>query len=292
MKLTGGALIVAGIAGLGFAIYKGWIKLPDLGGILGAILPGDVGRGAMEVPGIPGAIGGATYNVFSPSTQTLQERAIDVAPRIAAEEGIPLDIAFHKAVAQEAAEDVHTGAFGTGFLGNLFPPFAGYTIGAGLGAVDRWNKYLEGLPPLDKTSARQEEYERRSTWMYRHPVESTIGFPAQVIHELTKPEGAPSAPLMSLHKVFAASLGSLIFGSPKPKPTPQMQTGTFYNIGAAELTPVETAPTVTQVMPTSLQDKISSVAAAITAQHIESAPEPATVATGGIGAFIAAQMEG
>ena len=217
MKLTGGAVIVAGLAGLAYAVYKGWIKIPNILGLL----PGDVGRGAQEVPGIPGAIGGATYNIFSPSTQTLKERAEELAPGIVAKEGIPYETAFAKGVAQTAAEDIITGPFGTGFAGAITNPLGwGYTIGGGLGAVQQWNRYLEGLPPVDQAAARQTEYATRAAWMYEHPIESTLGFGAQIIHEATKPPGAPSAPLFSLPTVAGASLKSLIFGPPE-QATPQ-----------------------------------------------------------------------
>jgi len=275
MKLTGGALIIAGIAGLGFAIYKGWIKIPNILGLL----PGDVGRGAQEVPGIPGAIGGATYNIFNPGDTTLKERALDLSVTIAREEDIPIELAFEKAVAQEGAGDVHEGPFGTGFPGAITPILSGYTIGAGLGVIDRWNRYLEGLPFSKKREARLGEYERRANWMWEHPVESMIGFPAQIIHEATKPEGAPSAPLFTLLPVATAGLGKVLpYLVPgmgpiamvaqiqeeaerralKPEPEPEYETGVFYKIGPGELTPasqaqrkpVETAP-ITQLIPKS-----------------------------------------
>jgi len=105
-----------------------------------------------------------------------------------------------KTVSREVAEDIHKQGFGKSLL------FAPVTIGAGLGALTQQQRFYDTLNPEQLQKARLQEFNRRAEWMYKHPLESTIGFPAQFIHEFNKPEGAKSAPLFDVIKIISNPL--------------------------------------------------------------------------------------
>jgi hypothetical protein len=176
IKIGAGALIILGVAALGYALYKGWIKLPF----------GDLFRGAAEgaeVAGMPGAIGGAAYNLMQPGGDTLGERiegsivsgqaagwiAEDTTPGlgyISGETGfIPTPEQLqYKAGERHAAQDIFTGPFGIQALG-ILPPTSGYTIGTGLGIATTRGPYIESLPQEAQQWEKYHEYKRRSEFM-------------------------------------------------------------------------------------------------------------------------------
>jgi len=173
INISGGAILVLALGGLAYAIYKGWIKLPDFFG---------VGEG-YNVGGVPGAIGGVTYNLLDPSGLTLGEQIQEKiksgeAERLYYEDvtpgvntiGKPLDKIkpptpeqiHYKAGEQSVAE----GWFrGLGLFSAI--PLVGNAISIPVGAALAVNrgKYLDTLDPEAKAWERYNEMERREEFM-------------------------------------------------------------------------------------------------------------------------------
>jgi len=222
---------IALLGGLGYVIYKfvkGDWKLPSLGevgaGVVTTVLPGDIGRGALEgaeTGGIPGGLGGITYNIFAPPSETLYERireheaepTREIIPLISEETGMPPEQVTPEQITQraimlETAQDITQQPL---FPLGLFPPFAGFTIGAGIAAIQKEAEYKRTLTPQEQYSYELAAWERRQAFMgtTAGTVAQILGFgiPTLLQHTLWKP--TPPTPTITKAEVV----------TPEPLPT-------------------------------------------------------------------------
>jgi len=210
---TGDIINIIILGGIGYVAYKflkGDWKLPKI----------------PSIPDIPREAGKTIYNItyegglkdkLKPGSAERQKSKTELW-----DYGVknPTDYQERaRTIARETAEDVIKGPFGTGMAGALGIPVLGWgtTIGAGLGAITAQQKLYDTLTPQQLKKARTQEYNTRADWMYKHPVESTIGLPAQVIHEVTKPTGAKSSPVGEVAKFASGvtTLGAIVSGKKK-----------------------------------------------------------------------------
>jgi hypothetical protein len=209
-KITGGAVAaVAVVAGLGYAAYKilhGDWKFPDLAGALGNMFTGlDPFRGlleGLEIGGIPGSIGGITYNIMTPGNKTLGEKITERAPVVAEQwPTMTPDQIRMKAGVEVVAEDVMKGPFGTGFLGSIIPPLSGFTIGSGLAAIQKQGELINSLKESGQVETAREikwqEFTKRQEFIRTHPLESIVGIGGVIAHDITKP-GVTEIPTKNL----------------------------------------------------------------------------------------------
>jgi hypothetical protein len=176
------------IAGLGYVAYKfikGEWTLPSLSDLL----PGGL-KETLKESGVPGVTGDIIYNIVYdglresatvPGGESYEQARGEIADILpAGMTPTPAQI-VPRAVALDVAEDIIGGGMVKGAL------LAPVTIGAGLGAITQQQRFYERLPEEARKAAIEQEYTRRSKFMFEHPVESLIGAPAQVIHAVTRP---------------------------------------------------------------------------------------------------------
>jgi hypothetical protein len=216
------------LGGLGYVAYKFWKgewKIPGLPDIGAAI--------TNAAAALPGAVGGIEYNIAYgrdlkkvATTPGSPERAETIAEIKDIIPGATDPQITSRTAAREAAEDVIKGPFGTGFTGGVLAgltviglPLTGYTIGAGLGALTQQQRFYDTLNPTQLKYFREKEYATRAAWMWKHPIETTIGAPATVIHELTRPEEGQHSPF----GVVVGLASGLLGGSKKSSGLPVIE---------------------------------------------------------------------
>ena len=184
----------AGIAGsgLGSSFIKGVGS--TVGGGIGAVaqVPYQVVEGTGE--GISESVTGLKRADVVKSTGTYYQKAETEIKRVTGLKPTPKQIVSRSA-AMGAAETLHK----KGMVSSLFT--APVTIGQGLGAIIQQQKYYESLPTKElKEKAFLKEAQTRQDWMRTHPLETIIGSPALVIHELTKPAEMVENPLTTFRR--------------------------------------------------------------------------------------------
>jgi hypothetical protein len=177
-----GIAVLGGIAYVGYKIIKGDWTLPNiLKGAMSGI--GETGYNVVYDTNLRDAI-----QKGSPERKKTEKEITETLNIPPSEQTDAMQI--NRTVARETATDVIEGPMGTGFLGAMMPFANAITIGAGLGAIKAQQEYYNTLPEDKVEDARIKEYDTRAEWMYEHPVESIIGLPANIIHDVTKPEDA------------------------------------------------------------------------------------------------------
>jgi len=172
-QISGGAILAIALIGLGYAIYKGWIKLPNLFGDIG----GGIAEG-FKVGGVPGAVGGGVYNAFDLSDKTLGELITeniesgygeqrfleDTTPLINLIGGEtqtpPTESQLHYKAGEAAVVENYN------VPGSIIPVLGtGYAIGTALGLGKARTEYLKTLEPNQRAWERYTEMKRREAFL-------------------------------------------------------------------------------------------------------------------------------
>lgn len=189
----GTIISLAILGGLGYAAYKfarGDWKLPSLPSLPPLPTPDPQ---TLKETGIVGGLGDVIYNITMGGGE-LRERV--------EERAMEPEIPFPKAVAEVVSEDIHEQGLG------LALAKAPVTIGAGLGAMEQHERYLETLPVDERIEAERVESEKRLE--FKKTPEATA---ARVISSIFPP--------LSLITTATDVIDVVRTTAPKPKPKPE-----------------------------------------------------------------------